>query len=92
MITHNAGIDGGVVIDKILSQKSKNYGYNALTNEYVDMIENGIIDPTKVTRTALENAGSVASTLLTTEVLVCDIDEKIDTSNPNAIPQGYGMY
>ncbi len=92
MITANAGIDGGVVIDKILSQKSKNFGYNALKNEYVDMIECGIIDPTKVTRTALENAGSVASTLLTTEVLVCDIEEKIDTKNPNAVPNAYGIY
>ena len=92
MITHNAGIDSGVVIEKIKSSKTKNFGYNALKNEYVDMIECGIIDPTKVTRTALENASSVAATLLTTEVIVCDIEEKIDTKNPNAIPQGYGMY
>lgn len=92
MITKNAGIDSGVVIDKILSSKEKNFGYNALTNKYVDMIHAGIIDPTKVTRSALENAGSVASTLLTTEVLVCDIEEKIDTKNPNAVPNAYGMY
>ena len=92
MITYNAGIDGGVVIDKILSQQSVNFGYNALKNEYVDMIENGIIDPTKVTRNALENAGSVASTLLTTEVIICDIDEKINSNDPQAIPQAYGMY
>lgn len=92
MITANAGISGDVVIDKILSANKKNYGYNALTNEYVDMIENGIIDPTKVTRSALENAGSVASTLLTTEVIVSDIEEKLDTKNPNAVPQGYGIY
>ena len=90
MITHNAGIDGGVVIDKILSQDSTTFGYNALTNEYVDMLKCGIIDPTKVTRTALENAGSVASTLLTTEVIVCDIEDK--TSNPNSTAQGYGIY
>ena len=56
------------------------------------MLENGIIDPTKVTRCAIENAGSVASTLLTTEVIVTDKEEKIDTKNPNAIPQAYGMY
>lgn len=92
MITQNAGIDSGVVIENIMTKNSKNYGYNALTNEYVDMIESGIIDPTKVTRSALENAGSVASTLLTTEVLVCDIDEKINTKDPNAIPNAYGMY
>ena len=92
MITQNAGIDSGVVIENIMAKNSKNYGYNALTNEYVDMIESGIIDPTKVTRSALENAGSVASTLLTTEVLVCDIDEKINTKDPNAVPNAYGMY
>lgn len=91
MITQNAGIDGSVVIDKILSQNNTRFGYNALTNEFVDMIESGIIDPTKVTRSALENAGSVASTLLTTEVLVCDIEEKINPKDPTAIPQAYGM-
>ena len=92
MITKNAGIDGGVVIDKILSENNSTFGYNALTNEYVDMIKNGIIDPTKVTRTALENAGSVASTLLTTEVIVCDIEDSIKNNNPNTVPEGYGMY
>lgn len=92
MITHNAGIDGGVVIDKILAKGAPTFGYNALTNEYVDMLECGIIDPTKVTRSAIENAGSVASTLLTTEVIVCDIEEKLDTHNPNAVSQGYGIY
>ncbi len=91
MITQNAGIDGSVVIDKILSQNNTRFGYNALTNEFVDMIESGIIDPTKVTRSALENAGSVASTLLTTEVLVCDIEEKINPKDPTAIPNAYGM-
>ena len=91
MITQNAGIDGSVVIDKILSQNNTRFGYNALTNEFVDMIESGIIDPTKVTRSALENAGSVASTLLTTEVLVCDIQEKDNPKAPPAIPPAYGM-
>lgn len=92
MITENAGVDGGVVIDKVLSSKKKNFGYNALTNEYIDMIESGIIDPTKVTRSALENAGSVASTLLTTEVIITDKEEKVDIKNPNAVAQGYGIY
>lgn len=91
MITQNAGIEGAIVIENILNKHDKNYGYNALTNEYVNLIESGIIDPTKVTRTALENAGSVASTLLTTEVLVCDIEEKINPKDPNAIHQAYGM-
>ena len=91
MITQNAGVDGGVVINNILTHNSPNFGYNALTNEYVNMLESGIIDPTKVTRSALENAGSVASTLLTTEVLICDQEDKINTKDPNAIPNAYGM-
>ena len=92
MITANAGTDGAVVIENIMKSKNSSYGYNALTNEYVDMLGAGIIDPTKVTRTALENATSVASTLLTTEVLVCDTPENPDTKNPNAPAQGYGIY
>jgi len=92
MIAHNAGVDGGVIIEKVLSSKTKNYGYNALTNEYVNMLECGIIDPTKVTRCAIENAGSVAATLLTTEVIVTDKEEKLDIKNPNAPAQGYGIY
>lgn len=91
MITANAGTDGAVVIENIMKSKNSSYGYNALTNEYVDMLGAGIIDPTKVTRTALENATSVASTLLTTEVLVCD-EPEVDTKNPNAPAQGYGIY
>ncbi len=73
-IAANAGVDGGVVVNTILtSGKGPNYGYNALTGEYCDMMEAGIIDPTKVTRSALQNAASVAATLLTTEALVTDI-------------------
>ncbi len=75
-IAKNAGIEGSVIINKIVSaKKGSTYGYNALTNKYCDMIEEGIIDPTKVTRSALQNAVSVATTLLTTEVLVTDIPE-----------------
>ncbi len=74
-IAKNAGVDDGVIVQKIKESQNKNIGYNALTNEYVDMFEKGIIDPTKVTRSALENAGSVASSILTTEVLVTDIPE-----------------
>ncbi|MDE5617966.1 MAG: chaperonin GroEL [Clostridia bacterium] len=74
-ICANAGLDGGVIVNKILTKKSNTFGYNALSNEYCDMINSGILDPTKVTRTALENAASVAATLLTTEVLVTDIPE-----------------
>ena len=85
-IAANAGVDGGVVIDKILSKKSASYGYDALKNEYGDMIEKGIIDPTKVTRSALQNAASVAATLLTTESVVADIPEP-----EPAAPAGGGM-
>lgn len=76
-IAKNAGVDGGVVVNKIYEHISdSSYGFDALNNKYVDMVENGIIDPTKVTRSALENAGSVASVLLTTECLVADIEEE----------------
>ena len=90
-IAANAGIDGGVVVNTILTScKGPNFGYNALTGEYCDMMEAGIIDPTKVTRSALQNAASVAATLLTTEVLVTDIP----TPPAPVAPQGMdgGMY
>ncbi len=89
-ICYNAGVDGGVVINNILSSdKGYSYGYNALTDKYVDMIESGILDPTKVTRSALQNAASVAATLLTTEVLVTDIPQPPAPVAPN---MGEGMY
>ncbi len=74
-IADNCGVDGGVIINNIRRNKSASYGYDALRDEYCDMLKSGIIDPTKVTRTALQNASSVASTLLTTESLVADIPE-----------------
>ena len=86
-IAANAGIDGGVIVSKLTSsRRGFGYGYNALTNEYCDMIESGILDPTKVTRSALQNAASVAATLLTTEVLITDIPEP-----QPAAPAGAGM-
>lgn len=86
-IATNAGIDGGVVINTILlANKDASYGYDALKNEYGDMVERGIIDPTKVTRSALQNAASVAATLLTTESVVADIPEP-----EPAAPAGGGM-
>lgn len=79
-ISINAGIDGGVVVNKIYENLDKTaYGFDALNNEYVDMIEKGILDPTKVSRSALQNAASVAATLLTTEALVVEIEEKTKT-------------
>lgn len=87
-IALNAGVDGGVVVNNILTNnKGKNsYGYDALNDAYVDMIEKGIIDPTKVVRSALQNAASVAATLLTTESIVVDIPEP-----EPAMPAGGGM-
>lgn len=90
-ICYNAGVDGGVVINNIItSNKGDTFGYNALTDKYVDMIESGILDPTKVTRSALQNAASVAATLLTTDVLVTDIPEPPAPIAPNM--GGDGMY
>lgn len=75
-ITKNAGIEGAVIIDKIKSSDKNNYGYNAYSEEFCDMFEAGIVDPTKVTRSAIENAASVASMVLTTESLVADKKEE----------------
>lgn len=78
-IAQNAGVDGGEIVDKIRelnATENANIGYDALHGEFVDMFEKGIIDPTKVTRSALQSASSVASTLLTTEALVVEIDDK----------------
>ncbi len=74
-IASNAGVDGSVIVDKIITSNKSSFGYDALNNEFVDMFEKGIIDPTKVTRSALQNAASVASTLLTTESIVTDIPQ-----------------
>jgi len=74
-IAANAGVDGGVVVNQIVTAKKPNFGFDALRNEYCDMVAAGILDPTKVTRTALQNAASVAATLLTTEALVTEIPE-----------------
>ena len=86
-IAANGGIEGSVIIDTILRSGKKGYGYDVLKNEYVDMIERGIIDPTKVTRSALQNAASVAALMLTTESLVTDIP----APEPAAPAGGGGM-
>jgi len=80
MIANNAGVEGSVVIEKLLSQKSITYGYDAQTDTYVDMIKAGIIDPTKVVRTALVDAASVASLMTTTEALIVDSPKKSQNS------------
>lgn len=88
-IAKNAGLEGSVIIDKIMSSDKVGYGFDAYNEEYVDMISAGIVDPTKVTRSALQNAASVASMVLTTESLVADIPEP-EAPAP-AMPAG-GMY
>ena len=91
-IAENAGVDGSVVYEKIKSSKKVGWGYNAYTEEYVDMISAGIVDPTKVTRSSLENAASIASCVLTTESLVADKpDPAADAAAAAAAAQG-GMY
>ena len=89
-IAKNAGLDGSVIVNNILTSKKANYGFDALKDEYTDMVASGIIDPTKVTRSALQNAASVAATLLTTESIVTDIPTPPAPAAPN--PDMGGMY
>jgi len=89
-IAANAGVDGGVIVNTIVNNGSVTYGYDASKDEFVDMMKAGILDPTKVTRSALQNAASVAATLLTTEVLVADIPEPPAPAMPH--PGMDGMY
>ncbi|MBO5078540.1 MAG: chaperonin GroEL [Oscillospiraceae bacterium] len=91
-IAENAGVDGSVVYEKIRSSKKVGYGYNAYSEEYVDMIAAGIVDPTKVTRSSLENAASIASCVLTTESLVVDKPDPAANAAMAAAAQGGGMY
>ena len=89
-IAENAGLDGAVIVDHIKNSGKIGYGFDAAKEEYVDMVEVGIVDPTKVTRSALQNAASIAATVLTTEAVVSDIKE--ETPAPAAAPQMGGMY
>jgi chaperonin GroEL len=95
MITANAGMDGAVVVQEVRrlqkSKKNINIAYDVLKNEYVDMIKAGIIDPAKVTRSAVENAASIAAMILTTEALITDIKEK-EPPAPPAPGGGMGEY
>ncbi len=90
-IAKNAGLDGSVIVDKVINARKANYGFDALNNKYCDMVECGIIDPTKVTRSVLQNAASVASTLLTTESIVTDIPTPPAPMAPGGGDMG-GMY
>ena len=90
MIANNAGVEGSVVLNKVLEGKDA-YGYNAATDTFEDLIAAGVIDPTKVVRFALQNAGSVASVMITTEAMIADIPEKKDSAMPAGGPGMGGM-
>jgi len=93
MIVQNAGGEGSIVVEKIRTSKENNYGYNALTDEYEDLVAAGVIDPTKVTRTALQNAASIAGLLLTTEALIVEKKEPAPAAAAGGPPGGMGgMY
>jgi chaperonin GroEL len=91
MIAQNAGAEGSIVVERVRESKDKSFGYNAQTDAYEDLVKSGVIDPTKVTRTALQNAASIAGLLLTTECVV--VEKKEDKPAPPAPPGGMGgMY
>ena len=89
-IAENAGLEGAVIFNKVYASKNPVYGFNAATEQYCDMIASGIVDPTKVCRSAIENAASIAGVVLTTESLVADLPEKEAPAMPN--PGMGGMY
>ena len=87
-IAQNAGVEGAVVLARVRSEKGENFGYNAATDEYGDLVKEGVIDPAKVTRTALQNAASIAGLMLTTEALIAEIPEEKEA--PAGPPGGHG--
>jgi chaperonin GroEL len=89
-IAGNAGIDGAIVVDRILAEKTPGWGFNALTEEYTDLLKDGVMDPMKVVRTALENAASVASLMLTTETMIAEAPKK-DEPKAQMPPGGHDM-
>jgi chaperonin GroEL len=89
MIAQNAGAEGSIIVAKVRESKDKNFGYNAATDNYEDLVKSGVIDPTKVTRTALQNAASIAGLLLTTECVV--VEKKEEKAAPAGGPPGGGM-
>jgi chaperonin GroEL len=89
-IAENAGVEGSVVVSKILEKKKDSFGYDAQTAEYVDLIEAGIIDPAKVVRTALQDAASIASLLITTEAGICEAPKKESAGGRGGMPGGMG--
>ncbi len=87
-IAENAGVEGSIVVGKINSNNSESFGFDAQTEQYVDMLQAGIVDPAKVVRTALQDAASVAGLLVTTEAMVAEAPKK---EAPPAMPGGGGM-
>ena len=87
-IVQNAGKEGAVVVERVRGEKNENFGFNAATEEYEDLVKAGVIDPAKVTRTALQNAASIAGLMLTTEAMVSELPDD-DKSSP-AMPGGMG--
>jgi chaperonin GroEL len=87
-IAQNAGVEGAIVVEKVRASKDPNYGFNAATEVYEDLVKAGVIDPAKVTRTALQNAASIAGLMLTTEATICELNEE-KAAQP-AMPSGYG--
>ena len=90
MIAQNAGAEGSIVVEKVRLSKDDAFGYNALTDVYENLVQAGVIDPTKVTRTALQNAASIAGLLLTTEAIVVEKKEE-KSGAPAGGPGGGGM-
>jgi chaperonin GroEL len=91
IIVQNSGGEGSIVVEKVRNSKENNYGYNALTDQYEDLVAAGVIDPTKVTRTALQNAASIAGLLLTTEALIVEKKEPAGAGAQGGGPGGGGM-
>ena len=90
-IAQNAGKEGAVIVERVRSEKSENLGFNAQTEQYEDLVKAGVIDPTKVARTALQNAASIASLLLTTEAVVAELPEKKEKGAGAPVPPGGDM-
>src|SRR6185436_16296981 len=93
-IASNAGVEGSIVLEKVKESKEASFGYNAATDKYEDLVKAGVIDPTKVVRSALQNSSSIASLLLTTEAMVSEIpEEKKEAPMPGGHGGGMGgMY
>ncbi|HEY6328293.1 MAG TPA: TCP-1/cpn60 chaperonin family protein, partial [Blastocatellia bacterium] len=87
-IVLNAGFEGAVIVERVKSEKGANFGFNADTEEYGDLLKMGVVDPTKVTRSALQNAASIAGLLLTTEAVISELPEKDKPGMPPGPPGG----